>query len=427
MKLLVTNIGQLVTVTEGKPFLAGAAMGDIKTMDGGGKDKFAVAVGDDGLIAMVGTQEQVTQIYQENMFAKILDAEGGAVVPGLVDGHTHPVWAGDRVHEFAMKLAGASYMEVHAAGGGIHFTVEKTREASEDSLVSLLVPRLWRMLKHGTTTVECKSGYGLNTETEVKMLQVLHRAQSFCPIEISPTFCGAHSVPRGATAAQATEDVIHNQLPTILQLRDSGKLNVENMDVFCEKGVFEIEDSKKILQAGRKAGLRLNFHGDELHPLGGAEMGAQLRAEAISHLEEVSSAGMVDMAAAGTVAVILPSTAYILRLRNPPVRDMINCGVIVALGTDFNPNAHCLSLPLIMHLACVNLRMTLNEALAAATINAAHSLGRSNTHGSIEVGKFGDLLVLSESRWEHLVYQLGSPEVIRHVVKKGDVVECGQY
>merc|ERR1712198_512864 len=197
MKLLVKGIGQLVSVSEGQNFLAGKEMANIKIKDG----CLAVAVDNNGKIAMVGTQKEVTERYNEKTFSDIIDAGGNAVIPGLVDGHTHPVWAGDRVHEFAMKLAGASYMEVHAAGGGINFTVEKTRAAGEEELLDLLLPRLRAMLHHGTTTVECKSGYGLETATEVKMLRVLEKARSKCPIEISSTFCGAHSVPKGSTAA----------------------------------------------------------------------------------------------------------------------------------------------------------------------------------------------------------------------------------
>eukprot|EP00092_Neocalanus_flemingeri_P018092 GFUD01019581.1.p1 GENE.GFUD01019581.1~~GFUD01019581.1.p1 ORF type:complete len:420 (-),score=125.05 GFUD01019581.1:259-1518(-) len=418
MKLLVKGIGQLVTVSEGTRFLAGKDMSNIKVRDG----CLAVAVDNEGKIAMVGSQKEVTEMYNEKTFSNIIDAGGQAVIPGFVDGHTHPVWAGDRVHEFAMKLAGASYMEVHAAGGGIHFTVDRTREASEQELLDLLVPRLQRMLRAGTTTVECKSGYGLDAVNEVKMLRVLERAKKLVPIEISSTFCGGHAVPKGSNAEAATKDVIENQLAAVLKEAAAGNLNVENIDVFCEKGVFEIEDSRKMLKAGKAAGLRINFHGDELHPLGGAEMGAELKAEAISHLEEISPAGMQGMADAGSVAVILPTTAYILRLKHPPVRDMINCGVIVALGTDFNPNAYCLSMTTVMHLACVNLKMSLSEAMAAATINAAHSLGRSATHGSIEEGKVADLIVLNEKKWEHVVYQFGQQDVIKHVVKNGNIV-----
>jgi len=418
MKLLVKNIGQLVIVSRGKSFLAGPEMNDIQVEEG----EFAVVVSDDGNIAALGPQAEVLEKYDENSFLEIIDALGGSVMPGLIDGHTHPVWAGDRVHEFALKLSGASYMEVHQAGGGIGFTVEKTRAASEGELLRLLKGRLQRMLSAGTTTAECKSGYGLERETEMKMLRVLEKARSLVPVEISSTFCGAHSVPKGSNAEQATKDVIENQLKAVLDANASGELNVENIDVFVEKGVFEIQDSRKILSAGKEAGLRLNLHGDELYPLGGADLGAELGAQAISHLEEISEKGIKDMAASGSVAVILPSTAYILRLKPPPVRAMIENGVIVALGTDFNPNAHCLSLPTIMHLACVNLRMTLKEALAGATINAAHSIGRGATHGSLEVGKTGDMVVLKEKKWEHLVYQFGDNNVIRHVIKQGKLV-----
>jgi len=415
---LVRNIGQLVTVCQGRDYLPGKEMNNIQVIEG----KLAVAVGADGKITAFGPEEQVMEKFDVKSFKTVIDAKGCSVLPGLIDGHTHPVWAGDRVHEFALKLSGASYMEVHKAGGGINFTVEKTRAASEDELLELLVPRLERMLKSGTTTVECKSGYGLNVDTEIKMLKVLERARSLTPIEISSTFCGAHSVPKGKTAGEATHDVIENQLKAVIDHNTRGQLNVENIDVFCEKGVFEIDDSRKIMQRGKAAGFRLNFHGDELHPLGGAELGAELQAQAISHLEEISDTGINAMAKSGSVAVILPSTAYILRLKAPPVRSMIENGVIVALGTDFNPNAHCLSMPAIMHLACVNLRMSLNEALAAATINAAHSIGRGQTHGAIQLGKVGDLIVLREKKWEHMVYQLGDNHAVNIVVKQGDVV-----
>merc|ERR1719495_1603545 len=190
MKLLVRGAGQIVTVVEnGSQFLAGKDMANIAVRKAG-KTGLSVAVNNTGYIAMIGTDEEVSAKYSPQSFDQILDAKGGAVVPGLVDGHTHPVWAGDRVHEFAMKLAGASYMEVHAAGGGIHFTVEKTREASEEELLRLLLPRLWGMLRQGTTTVECKSGYGLDEENEIKMLKVLEEAKKIVPIEISSTFCG---------------------------------------------------------------------------------------------------------------------------------------------------------------------------------------------------------------------------------------------
>ncbi|MGH0165488.1 UNVERIFIED_CONTAM: hypothetical protein FKN15_051623 [Acipenser sinensis] len=345
------------------------------------------------------------------------------VVSGLIDAHTHPVWAGDRVHEFAMKLAGATYMEVHQAGGGIHFTVEHTRQASEAELLASLKQRLLRMLRTGTTLVECKSGYGLELDTEVKMLSVIERARKDLPIGISSTYCGAHSVPKRKTAAEATDDIIKVQLLKLKEKMSKGELHVDNIDVFCEKGVFDLESTRAILQAGKDMGLQINFHGDELHPMNSAELGAELEALAISHLEEVTDNGIAAMARAKSSAILLPTTAYILRLKQPRARDMLDAGVIVALGSDFNPNAYCCSMPMVMHLACVNMKMSMKEALAAATINAAYSLGKSHTHGSLEVNKQGDLVILNSSRWEHLIYQFGGhQELIKFVIVKGKVV-----
>ncbi|XP_028305637.1 putative imidazolonepropionase isoform X3 [Gouania willdenowi] len=345
------------------------------------------------------------------------------VLPGLVDAHTHPVWAGDRVHEFAMKLAGASYMDVHRAGGGIHFTVEHTQAANASDLLASLRGRLDRMLRAGTTLVECKSGYGLELQTELKMLRVIEEARKSLDVNISATYCGAHAVPRGKTVAEATDDILQVQLPRLKEEMSAGTLRVDNIDVFCERGVFDLDATRSILQAGKDLGLKINFHGDELHPMNSAQLGAELGALAISHLEEVTDEGIAAMATAQTAAVLLPTTAYILRLPQPRARDMIDAGVIVALGSDFNPNAYCCSMPIVMHLACVNMRMSMPEALAAATINAAYALGRSHTHGSLEVGKHGDLVLLNAPRWEHLIYQVGGhQEVIRYVIIKGNVV-----
>jgi len=405
--------------------LAGqAATAKLAQLDAKPNDALSIVI-KGGLIEDIGFDSEVAARHDVTSFDDVIDACGKCVVPGLIDGHVHPVWAGDRVHEFSMKLAGASYMEVHKAGGGINFTVERTRKASEKDLYDLLMPRLNRMLRAGTTTAECKSGYGLDTDTEIKMLKVLEKAKKTQPVEISSTFLGAHSVPKGKRADDATKDVIEKQLAKVIKMNEMGQLNVENIDVFCEKGVFNVQQTKAILQAGReKANLRINFHGEELNNLGSAQMGArELKAEAISHLEEISDEGIKAMAESGSVAVILPTTAYILRLPSPPVRKMIDEGVIVALGSDFNPNAFCLAMPTVMHLAAVNQRMSLSEAFAAATINAAHSIGRSATHGSIEIGKVADLIILDAPRWEHLIYQFsGHDDVIDKVIKAGKVV-----
>ncbi|XP_067255777.1 probable imidazolonepropionase [Chanodichthys erythropterus] len=418
-RLLVKNATQVVLVCRnGEKYLTRNGMQTLAVVENG-----SVVIGHDGLIKAVGSADIIESQFKGAKFDNVLDASGMCVLPGLVDAHTHPVWAGDRVHEFAMKLAGATYMEVHEAGGGIHFTVTHTRSATEQHLLDGLKSRLERMMRAGTTLVECKSGYGLELDTELKMLRVINSARKSLPIGISATYCGAHAVPKGKTMEEATQDIVAVHLPKIKKLTASGDLQVDNIDVFCEKGVFDLNSTRCILQAGKDMGLNINFHGDELHPMNSAHLGAELGALAISHLEEVTDDGIAAMATAKTSAVLLPTTAYILRLSPPRARDMLDAGVIVALGSDFNPNAYCCSMPMVMHLACVMMKMSMPEALAASTINAAYALNCSHTHGSLEIGKQGDLVIINAPRWEHLVYQFGGhQELIRYVIIKGEIV-----
>ncbi|XP_027025119.1 probable imidazolonepropionase [Tachysurus fulvidraco] len=418
-RLLVKNAKQVVLVCKnGEKFLTKDGMQNLAVLENA-----SVVIGHNGLIEAVGPTAYIKYHYREAVFDKVLDATGMCVLPGLVDAHTHPVWAGDRVHEFAMKLAGATYMQVHEAGGGIHFTVTHTRATDKETLLQGLKGRLERMLRAGTTLVECKTGYGLELNTELKMLNVIDAARKTMTIGISSTYCGAHAVARGKTMEEATEDILSVQLPAIKKQISEGNLQVDNIDVFCEKGVFDLNSTRQILQAGKDIGLNINFHGDELHPMNSAQLGAELGALAISHLEEVTDQGIAAMARAKTCAVLLPTTAYILRLPCPRARDMLDAGVIVSLGSDFNPNAYCCSMPMVMHLACVMLKMSMTEALAAATINAAYALNHSQTHGSLEPGKQGDLLIINAPRWEHLIYQFGShQELVRFVIIKGNVV-----
>ncbi|XP_065348185.1 probable imidazolonepropionase [Cloeon dipterum] len=415
--LLIRSARQVVTITDDPKVtrLVGREMSAVATKDGA----VSIVVDNNGMIEFVGSDDEMREKYSSVRFSREIDASQYVVLPGFVDTHTHPVWAGDRVNEFAMKLAGATYLEIHASGGGIFFTVDKTKEASDQQLEDLLCERLGKMLRSGSTTVECKSGYGLDLDSEMRLLRIIEAAKRRVCNEISSTYCGAHAVPKGLSPEEATEDILQRQIPELKRLMEEKILTVENIDVFCEKGVYTTEQSKRILEAGKAIGLKVNFHGDELYPTKSAEMGAGVGALAISHLEEISEQGIADMAANNCVAVILPTTAYAMRLKPPPVRKLIQQGVAVALGTDFNPNAYCYAMPVVMNLACVTLGMSMPEALISTTLNAAASLDRGHTHGSITAGKFADFLLVRAPRWEHIIYQLGAHEDLIDVVVKG--------
>ncbi|CAB3402493.1 unnamed protein product [Caenorhabditis bovis] len=424
-RLFVKNLKQIVQIVDDNEtsFLKNEQMSQIKILNDPNA-KLCIVVDSSGLISFVGSESEASKIIGNHQIDNILDSKQGIAIPGFVDGHSHPVFAGDRVHEFAMKLAGATYMEVQQMGGGIMFTTNKTREASEDDLKNDFLDVARKMLKNGTTTLEAKSGYGLDLDSEMKMLRVLSKASEEIPLEISSTFCGAHAVPKGSTESEQTRLICDEILPLISKEKSEGKLkNLENIDVFCEKGVFEVESSRKILLAGKSAGLHVNFHAEELKYIGGVEMGADIGARAMSHLEEISDDGIRKMAESGSVAVLLPSTAFILRLTPPPARKMIENDVIVALGSDFNPNAYCLAMPMIMHFACVTMKLSMPEALVAATLNSAHSLGRGKTHGAIAKGRHADIVVLEANSWEHIIYRIAAHhDVIKNVVKNGNVV-----
>ncbi|GMR41807.1 hypothetical protein PMAYCL1PPCAC_12002, partial [Pristionchus mayeri] len=421
--LLIKNLRQIVQVVDDTTteFLVGESMKNLKILSSPDCSLCIAVDKKDGKISFVGEETKIG-VLPPNV--ETIDGKGGCALPSFVDGHTHPVFAGDRVHEFAMKLAGATYNEVQKAGGGIHFTTEKTREASEETLYRDLQRIVGRMIESGTTTIEAKSGYGLDEETEMKMLRVLDRASSSLPIEISSTFCGAHAVPRGSTEEKQRDLIVDRVIPRIAEAKEKGELrSVENIDVFCETGNFGVESTEKILRAGQSIGLTPNFHAEELTYIGGVEMGARIGSRGMSHLEEISDEGINAMAEAKSAAILLPSTAFILRLTPPPARKMIERGVIVALGSDFNPNAHCLSMPLIMSLACITLRLSMEEALVAATLNAAYSIRRGTSHGALSVGRQADLLILSSDRWENLIYQMGDhSHLISLVIKKGKIV-----
>jgi len=424
MQLLIHSAKQVVQITtEKEQVLAGNQMKNIKLLNSKPEDGLSIVVDKKGSIVAVGFDSEINQKFRNTTFERRIDASDLCVLPGFIDAHTHPVWAGDRVHEFRMKLAGASYFDIHNAGGGIHLTVEHTKRATEEELFFSLRDRLLRMLRSGTTVVECKSGYGLSTETEMKLLRVLERAKrELTFVDISITYCGAHAIPKEMSEDSATKMILEEQLPEVSRAIRLGELSVDSIDVFCEKDVFGVENSRKILLAGKTMGLRTNFHADEIHAIGGSEMGAEIKADVISHLEKVSDETINTMAKNGCIGVMLPTTAYVLKLEAPPVRKLIEAGVPIALGSDFNPNAFCLSMPVVMHLACILFRMSLEEALVASTLNAAASLGISDTHGSIEVGKKADFVLVDVPTWEHLIYQFGEHDhLIQMVIKNGSV------
>lgn len=372
---------------------------------------------ENGVIQAVGTTAQLEEIYHHRTHeAEVTDATGHLVTPGLVDPHTHIVFGGSREGEFEKRLQGASYMDIMNAGGGIHATTKMTREATEEALIEQTLVRLDSFLQHGVTTIEGKSGYGLDLENELKQLHVMKQLKDKHVIDIVPTFMGAHAVPRDYQGREEdfVDVIIHEMLPVVA----AEKLAVFN-DVFCEVGVFTPEQTERILEAGKRHGLLPKIHADEIEPYGGAELAAKVGAISAEHLLKASDKGMDDMAKAGTVACLLPATALYLREEAAAGRKMIDKGVPVAISTDCNPGSSpTTSMPLVMNLACISMRLTPAEALTAATYNAACAIGMEDKVGSLEVGKQGDVVLWSIENYQKLQYLFGVNHVEK-VWKKG--------
>jgi imidazolonepropionase len=388
----------------------------------------AVAAWGDRLIA-VGSAADVERLieaggYPLESFAR-LDAAGGLVTPGLIDAHTHLVFAGTREGEWQMRARGAGYLEILAAGGGILSTVAATREASEKDLLAGARARLDEMLANGTTTAEAKSGYGLDTQTELRQLEVIGRLDRAGPVQLVPTYLGAHAVapefrgrPDAADAYAAA--VIGEQLPAVARQGIA-----RFCDVFCEKGVFDPGQTARVLEAARALGLALRVHADELVPSGGAELAAALGCLSADHLAAPSEEGVAALARAAdagkpVVATLLPATSWFLGAHHfAPARRFIDAGIPVALATDLNPGTSpTMSLPLVMSIACLEMGLTPAEALVAVTINAAHSIGLGAEVGSIEPGKQADLIVWDVPSVDQIPYWLGG-RLVRSVVKRG--------
>jgi imidazolonepropionase len=372
----------------------------------------------DGRIVFVGTTAGLDAAITPLPAATIVDASGQAVVPGFVDAHTHAVFAGDRRDELRRRLGGATYAEIAAAGGGIVSTVAATRAASEDDLVAQSRPRLDEMLACGTTTCEIKSGYGLDLESELRMLRATARLQREHPIDIVATFMGAHEIPRDYRDRRAdyVALVIDEMLPAVAAERLA-----EWCDVFCETGVFTPAESRAILEAGRRHGLKLRIHADELGASGGSQVAAQAGARSADHLIFVPPDGIQAMAAAGVTATLLPCAAFYLKLgRFAPARALIDAGVPVALASDVNPGGgFSPSIPFALALGCFAMHLTFEEALVAATINGAWSLDVADTTGSLEPGKLADAVLVAGEAIN--LIRMGAPSIAA-VVKRGRIV-----
>ncbi|MEM1564336.1 MAG: imidazolonepropionase [Candidatus Bathyarchaeia archaeon] len=408
---LIVNASELVTLAGGKEKpRTGKQMRELGIIKNG-----CVAIKDGRILAVGKTQEIRKNFRAEN----IVNASGKTVIPGFVDPHTHLVFAGSREDEFQMRIEGASYMEILKAGGGILKTVRETRKASMDELLGFGLSTLDVMLRYGTTTVEAKSGYGLTTKEELKILEVIKRLNQLHAVDVVPTFMGAHAIPAEyiGNPDQYVNLVIDEMIPAVAERRLA-----EFCDVFCEKGAFNLEQTRKILTSAKKHGLKLKVHADEMSQLGGAELAASLEAVSAEHLLFASDAGLRALAEKGVIAVLLPAAAFSLMAgRFADARKMIDYGVPVALGTDFNPSCWVENQQLVIAFACHFMRMTPAEAITAATINAAHAIGRASEVGSLEVGKKADIVILNAPNHAFLGYRFGV-NLVDKVIKNGRTV-----
>lgn len=411
--LLVYNAGQLLTVASNGP-QAGLEAGRLGIRRDG-----AVAIRD-GRITKVGSSGE---LRSEVEALQVLDASGRVVMPGFVDPHTHLVFAGSRVNEFEMRLAGATYLEIMTAGGGIMSTVRAVREASDGELLAQSRARADDMLLYGTTTSEVKTGYGLSTADELKCLRVIQRLDRTHPIDLVPTFLGAHAVPEEYRdrADDYVELVIQEMLPAVAAHAGLARF----CDVFCDAGAFTLEQARRVLAAAQALGLGLKIHADEFVALGAAKMAAELGAISADHLVRTPRDEMGALARAGTIAVLLPGTPFGLGEREfARARDWLQAGAAVALATDLNPGTcPCSSMPFIIALGCRYMGLTPAQAIVAATLNAAYAIGRGAEVGSIEPGKVADLIVLDAYDYRDLAYRFGG-NLVAGVIKAGEVVVC---
>jgi len=410
-KILIKNASELVTCSGFKP-KHGSEMGDLHVINDG-----AVVV-EDGIIKAVGTTKEILGRFREADF-DVIDAEGKAVLPGFVDSHTHFIFGGYRAEEFSWRLRGDKYMDIMKRGGGIASSVKSTREASKQQLMEAGFKRLNSMLSFGVTTVEGKSGYGLDFETEMKQLEAMKELNELHPVDVIRTFMGAHAVP--AEYSGRADDYIDFIIESVLPYVADNKL-AEFCDVFCEDNVFSVDQSRKLLSKAKEMGLSLKIHADEIVQLGGAELAAELGAVSADHLLQASEVGIEAMANSSVISTLLPCTAFSLRESYAKGREMIDSGCAVALATDFNPGS-CFteSTALVFALACIQMNLSIEEAITALTINGAAAVNRADEIGSIDIGKKADIVILEFPSYKFIPYHVGV-STVEKVVKNGKLV-----
>ncbi|MBS3787914.1 imidazolonepropionase [Candidatus Bipolaricaulota bacterium] len=408
-KKLVTNVGQLVTPGGNEP-VSGPEMNELSVTEN------RTVLIQDGLITELGNKGDFTDIREEEI--EIIDAGGRPVLPGFVDPHTHFVFSGYRAKEFQMRLQGKSYEEIAKEGGGIASSVTSTRQASFPQLKKESRERLRSMVRFGVTTVEGKTGYGLDKKTELKQLKVMKDLNTETPLDIATTFLGAHSIP--PEYSDSREEYVNFVTEEMTPI--AAKQGAEFCDVFCDRGAFTVEESRRILTDGKEFGLTPKIHADEIAGTGGAELAGDVGAISADHLLKSSNEGLNSMKKRGVVAVLLPITAFSLKDDYARGKYMIDTGLSVSLATDFNPGS-CFSesIPLLFSLATLYMEMTLEETITALTLNAAAAIDRADKIGSIEPGKQADLVILDAPDYKHLSYHIGVNSVAR-VIKRGETI-----
>lgn len=410
-ELLITHASQLITLAGPPRPRVGAEMREL------GIIKDGALLARDGLIVAVGATSAVAPLAAAD--ATQIDANNLVVMPGFVDAHTHPVFAGTREDEYEMRAAGMTYQQIAAAGGGIRSTVRRTRAASEDELFELGRIRARRLLEHGTTTVEAKSGYGLTIEDELKILRVIRRLNDETALDLIPTFLGAHEIPDEYRERRSDyiQLVIDEMLPRVAE---AGLARY--CDVFCESHVFDVDESRRVLTRAKDLGMGIRLHAEQLSLSGGASLAAELGADSADHLEWIDQAGIEALQRAEVIAILLPGAVFNLGLkRYAPARSMIDAGLPIALATDFNPGSSPTpSMQMILSIACTQMRMTPAEAVTSATINPAFSLGIGARLGSLETGKQADIVVHDCSDYRQIPYLFGVNHAVV-VIKSGNV------